>query len=429
MSGRDPLAQVVRWLCDRWEVLWMEPKMRFRPSARFATKIVSVPLFSGMIRSRAPPLLFAPNVPVCSRQSEADALTSPLQTASLTVTSSSGPRTGLFNLRAGGAAGMGGNGTNVNMLDVLRGEVREQAISYVSSQRNFTSSFVLGAADRSIVPDVYVGMQIELVDESRLDTSFFCILSSDRTLGSNARCPRIISEFDSLTGRVSVHPAWKLAASKSINQVAFRIRPILQAGDTVVIRADAEKLRLVVLLDSLVFLQKKKTDPRQEFVVECGRGSSSSSSGQGEVTARSLPQLYLDEGYGGLKVQCLVDVNETAVKQVPAQLLPSCEQVCSSNLSLAAFRADGHLGSLVSAVDPAAAPSNGFCSCQLRAVSPLVLNFTLPEVRTRTRKRTRTRTRRTRTRTGGEEEEESVNREKAVHILRTFTLPLTVTGT
>ncbi|EKX35135.1 hypothetical protein GUITHDRAFT_146719 [Guillardia theta CCMP2712] len=361
VAGADPLARVVDWLCDRWQVLWVEPKMTFKPSTGFATKIVSYPLFSGTI----------------SRQSEADALTSPVMTASFSVTSFSGSRTGQFNLHASGASALGGNGTNTNMLIVLRGAVMEPVVSYMLNNRNYTSSFVLDAPGRSIVPNVYVGMLIELTDESPLDTSFSCIRSTDRTLGSNPRCPRVVSHFDPLTGRVEVHPAWLLLSTKSINQVPFRIRPMAQAGDLVTVRADAESIRVEILPDSLTFLYKTKTDPGQMMVVECRR--SSGSGGQGEITALALPQLYMDEGYSTIKARCMMDVNETVVKQIPAQLLPSCGQVCSSNLSIASFLADGHFSSSVAALDAAAAPSNGYCTCVLNVVTSLVINFTLPE--------------------------------------------------
>jgi len=394
----ETVKNVAEWLGGRWEVLWVEPKQMFRPTVRYASKMLTISTDQPNYQSDV------------MRMATANALNNPLNTGQMQIVSVGGGRTGKFCMHLNDTATsmrlvIGANGshptffnpltTAVISMPILRAPMHPDGLN-----RTLALQLVLpsnGPQNPLYYPDDYfVGMQIELQnaeDEDKVASTDCFPWPYEATtfalLTRPAGCPRMITGYSAVTGRVDIYPPWKLVKTMLLNGVRVRIRPLLMPGDHFTVYADAENWQTTIGLDWIKEMLRADVSYRKSMVLTmklaCQRlavgGARNTVPGQ-ESTATFLR----DHGFGQLQVSCSADVAQDATVSVSKGDMADmpCSQVCQTDRAIAELEMKTGVcvynQSKVVAVGELLVSSQGpLCSCKYAGNVPLKIQFKIPD--------------------------------------------------
>jgi len=404
-EDRETVENVAKVLGGMWQVLWVEPKQFFRPTIRYASKMLTFPSTHAAYQSDL------------MRKATTNALNSPSQTGRMDVTSvATGQQTGKFCIRVADTPAqerlvvVGANGSHPALLNPLAtAVVGQQYLVEPLHDDGFERAtavelvFPAGGTGVYFDDDYFAGMQIELEYMAEVDAETPTIVAADcfpwpaeatremqqYGLSAERTCPRMITRYSAATRRADIYPPWKLESGMHMQGRRVKIRPLLMPGDQVTVLADAAEWRASVELDWLQ-QELRRGEPAytaaadQSLRLHCARLSAGGAHNlvkAGDSTATFLR----DHGFGPLQVRCRADVPQqgaVSLAKTDADIAAalSCTQVCRSDRAVSEL--ETATGACVFNQSRVVATEDGGgrqCRCSYQATVALRVDLRLPD--------------------------------------------------
>ena len=354
----ESVKSVARWLSSRWEVLWLEPKQMFRPTVRYASKMLTTPAGHPNYKSDV------------MRRATINALNNPLNTGSMDVVSLGGAATGKFCMHLNDTHKtmqlfLGSNGTHTSFLNpVATAVIRVPLMRTPLHEDGFNRSVGLLLVSMTSSPlhsvdDYFVGMQLELAtekDQKQGEGAEEVIDPNDcypwpleargregklafSQLARPRGCPRMITSYSAATGRVSIYPPWKTVKNKYLDGLLVRIRPLMMPGQRVTVLADSHVWKSIITLDWLKDMLSAEDSYRKAAILtsqlDCALLPDGSAKNR-VPEQESLATFLMDHGYVALQTSCSAGVQQLGEITASKQLLgfasnTPCPVLCRDN--------------------------------------------------------------------------------------------------